>query len=159
MLQLRVETLLWRKAASAFDQFVPGRLGKPGVRPRGDVPVRDVRPCLFCDRARLHHQRQAGAHRNANQQFQRKVVDPAIHNPAQRGLRDIQPPRCFDLTRTSGAQMPRDLQSHIAAQGMNGCEIHELEDYSKSTIITPAREAATRNEERGWKLPSIPAGK
>ncbi len=73
--------------------------------------------------ARLQRHRETCAHGHADQELEREVGHPTVYDLAERRLRDTEPPRCCELIDAPLPCPSRDLMRHIAAEGLNGCDV------------------------------------
>lgn len=125
VLEESLETLLWSEVAFGVGEYFPRALG--GGR---EVSAADRRRSSRGERARLlgspageQCHRETCAHGDADQELQREAGHSAVHNLAERRLRDIEFLRRYELTdaRTHGASC--DLMRDIEAKSLDGGDI------------------------------------
>ena len=122
---MRFEPLLRSQISRILAQGLTCLIGN--LRPQDPTLLqwlaRDERSCLFRILACLQHHRQSGTHCNADQQFEGKLRDFAVHDLAHSRLRDRQTLRRGHLGLAATPDVARDLQRQVAAQRLDGTGI------------------------------------
>lgn len=116
--EVSAQALLKRHLSRSRKQRVPRFLGKLGSDTGADGrhSAGYEGSCFLGHCAGLENQMQSRTNCNTNQQFERQVRYPAVHDLAQRGLRYTQQLRCGCLIQLLSLHGASDLQSNIAAQ-------------------------------------------
>ena len=136
MLEMSVQPLLGCHLSGSRKQCVPRIIGKPGSRTCASSwhGATYESPRFLWHRSDLENQMQVCTNGNAQQQLQRQVGYPAVHDLAQRGLRYPQQLRRGCLTQLLPLQKACDLQSNVVAQRLDGRDIFWL-THSYLTIV------------------------